>query len=324
MINIDITTLYQIAVYFILLLVLNKFLYQPIRAKIEERKAHTEVPLEDAAMIESDVTQGLIDYEKNLKDATGKAQEERVRVRQEAAGREREILDEARAEAATELTRIGKEIEASKDEAFTTLKGESAAFSKDIAAKIIGRTLSVALITAIALFSTLFLTDAAQASEGASVFGGAWKVGNFVVLVIGIYFVWKKVLKVMLDKRAEEIRASIAEAERVKGEAEAKLSEYREKVSGLDAKVESIRKRLAAEAAAEKARIIEEAGLQAKRLAEQAKTAAEQEIKKARIAIRNEVAELAIEAARELIGRELKDEDQERITKEYLERLRIN
>jgi len=141
---------------------------------------------------------------------------------------------------------------------------------------------------------------------------------------VAVYFVWKKVIAVALDKRQADIKEAMSEATRVKEEAEKAALQYRELVNTLESRLASIAEELRLEGEAEKRRIISEAEQAGIRLKEQAKLTAGQEIKKARIEIRAEVAELAVQMAKELLAEELKPEDQQRLIKNYISNLRLN
>jgi F-type H+-transporting ATPase subunit b len=328
MLEVDITLLYQIIVYFILLFTLNKVLYKPVIALLDERKRRIEEPVKDAEAIDVTVADGLVKYEQNLREATAKAQEERSVVRQEGINRENEIMEQARQEAQLELKKLRSELKDSADSARATLKQETGEISRSIAGKVLGRALGMAaiftaLITAFIMMEPGLAMAATDATAAAAAWNNPWRLGNFAILAILMVLLWIKVLRPLLDKRANDIAAALKLAEATKADAEAKLAEYEQKVSDLDSRVAVIRERLKAEALDEKARIIADAEEQATRLSEQVRTTAAQELKKAKIAIREEIAELSVEAAREILAKEVKSEDEERITGEYLGKLRL-
>ncbi len=302
---------------------LNKVLYKPILAMMEERRKKTEDSLKDAEAVDEEVAEGLDRYNADLKVALVKAQDERTVVRQEAAKREKEVMEKARKDAASELVKLRTELSASAAEASEKLKAESKDFSKEIATNILGRTLAVLIILLLPVL--IFLNpENAFASSSADATSRMWKNLNFLLLVIGIYVVWRKWIKGMLDGRADGIKKALKNAERARLEAEKKLAEFKEQMSGLDRKVEEIRMKLRAEAELEKDKILKDAAEQTRRIAEQAKITVDQEVKKATIEIRKEITEMAIKEAEGILGREVNGEDQSRITKEYLEKIRIN
>lgn len=318
MISLDLSLLFQIIGFFILLVILNRFLYGPVLKVLKEREEKIGGTIKGAANLEKEVQEGIVSYEKRLKEAAVKGHEERNKLRVEALEKEKAMLEAARNEAAGELARIRVELEASKTSAITGLKTESKALSKSIAEKVLERTITVALL--------VLLPSIALASESAHGGGSAiyWKIFNFIVLAVGVYLVWTKVLSGMLEKRGEDIKKAINEAKSAKDAADLRAVEYREKLSRLETRIEEIQKELRLEGEAEKKRMIAEAENASVRVKEQAKLAAEQEIKKAKLEIRKEAANLAVQMAEEILKKELSPADQERLVKGYLNNLRLN
>src|SRR3990170_2533974 len=99
MIDIDYSLFYQIIAFFVLLFVLQRFLYRPVFAVMEERKGRTEGALKHASTTEEEVRLGLVEYEKRLKEAAKAAQEARSVIRDKALKREAETVEAARKEA---------------------------------------------------------------------------------------------------------------------------------------------------------------------------------------------------------------------------------
>lgn len=316
MISLDITFIYQLVVYFILLIILNKFLFKPVFAVLEERKKRTEGALEEADDAEKKVVDGFADYDLQLKEVAIKGQEERAALRQEASKTEQTLLEEARTEAQAELEASRVKLKDSLTSATSTLTDESKGLSRSVVEKLLGRSVGAVILT-------LILPAIASASGGGAKEAG-WKVFNFIVLAVGVVIIWKKFLGPMLDKRSADIRDSIAEAEARKVEAEAKVAEYQTLLKGLDAKVEEIKNNIRLEAEAERERIIKEAATSAENIREAARVTAAQELKKAEIALKAKVASLVVDMATELLGKEMTPEDQERMTKNYLDGLRLN
>ncbi len=319
MISLDQTLLFQVIGFFVLLIILNRLLYRPVQRILKERDERIAGSLKKAAGTEKEVAEGLLDYEKRLKEAAVKGHEERNRLRQEGVEREKAMFEVARAEAAAELANIRKELDASRRSALAGLRTEASGLAREIAGKVLDR--SVAGLVAVFLLLPSLASAAGGGDHGS---GMAWKVGNFIVLAIGVYLVWTKVVNKLLDKRSAEIRAAIEEARAARDEAERKASEYRARLGLLDSRIAEIHKELRAEGEAERDRIIAEAGKSAERLKEQAKAAAEQEIKKAKTEIREEAARAAVGLAEDILKKEFTPADQDRLVKGYLDNLRIN
>ena len=320
MISIDYTLLIQIIGFFILLVVLNQFLYKPVQRILKEREEKIEGSIKKAAQTDKEIAEGIIAYEKKLKEAAVKGNEERARIRQEGIEKEKAALEAARAEAFRELTGIRNEIEASKKSAIAGLGTEAKSLARDIAGKVLERSVVGFLIIGLIVPSLAFASS--EGGHGDS--GMTWKIINFVILAVGVYLVWTKAISGLLSRRGSEIKNAIEEARKAKDAADRNAAEYREKLAILDSRVAEIHNELKLEGEAEKARIIAESARSAESLKAQAKIAAEQEIKKARIEIREEAARLAVQLAEEILKKELSPADQERLVKGYLNNLRLN
>lgn len=325
MISLDLTLVFQIIGFFFLLIVLNRFLYNPVLRILKERDEKIGGAMKKAAETEKEVETGLLSYEKRIKEAAVKGHEERNRIRQEGLNREKELLEAARVEAAKELTSMRGELSKSKDSALASLKEESRTISKNIAEKILERKVVLFLITfgLTALLPALGSAAEGEHAQGGGA-GGTWKIINFVILAVGVYLVWTKAIAGLLNKRSAEIKKAIDDAKEAKDTADKKAAEYKEKLALLERRISEIHAGLKLEGEAEKQRIIEEAGKASERVREQARVAAEQELKKAKIEIRAEVARLAVEMAEEILKKELKPEDQDRLVRGYLNNLRLN
>ena len=320
MISIDYTLLIQIIGFFILLVVLNQFLYKPVQRILKEREEKIEGSIKKAAQTDKEIAEGIIAYEKKLKEAAVKGNEERARIRQEGIEKEKAALEAARAEAFRELTGIRNEIEASKKSAIAGLGTEAKSLARDIAGKVLERSVVGFLVIGLIVPSLAFASS--ESGHGDS--GMTWKIINFVILAVGVYLVWTKSISGLLSRRGSEIKNAIEEARKAKDAADRNAAEYREKLAILDSRVAEIHNELKLEGEAEKARIIAESARSAESLKAQAKIAAEQEIKKARIEIREEAARLAVQLAEEILKKELSPADQERLVKGYLNNLRLN
>jgi len=328
MLEINLTLILQMIGFIVLLVILNRFLYRPVQRILDERAERIEGTLKKADETNKEIQDGLDEYEKKIKEARLRGHEERAKLKQEALAREREILDAAGREASKELVVMRRKIGEGKDQALESLKDQTKAISKSMAEKLLDRSVALVLVTgALTLLSSIAFASEAEHGGGAGGGGGGgglWKVINFVILVVGLYLVWVKVIKKALEKKGEEIKKAMDDAREANEAAEKRALEYRAKLSDLEKSIAAIAEELRLEGEAEKKKIIAEATSAAVRLAEQARITVEQELIKARIEIRREVAELAARMAGEILSRELKPEDQERLIKEYVSRMRLH
>ncbi len=225
-----------------------------------------------------------------------------------------------------------REVLGSKRTALADLKEETASISKIVVEKLLDRRLVIALVMVVLpLLPALVL--AATGGGGGGAEGGEhdagssdmlWKVINFAVLGLGIYILWIKLVRGLLVKRGLDIKNGIVEAKAAKEAAEKKAEEYKQKLSTLEARLEELAQEIRREGEAEKERIMADAGTAIAKLKEHAIFTMEQEIKKARIEIKREVAGLAINMAADLLTKEIKPDDQERLVKGYIDDLRLN
>ncbi len=320
MVSVDLTFIYQIIGYFILLYLMNTLLYKPLVAIMKERDKKTTETEGGAKATHEEIETGLIDYEANLKEAAAQGQLERAKTKQIATLEEKKLTDAARVEAVAELDKICEEISKAKDSAMETLTKDAKSLSKTLAEKILSR----AIPTILFLFTlTINAGEALASSDGGSSLM-AWKSGMFVAILIGGYFIWTKIASPMLGKRIEDIKEALNAATKAKEDAEKELKEYKAKIEGLDKKVAEIKATIKEEADAEKTKIIEEAKKSAEKIKEQAKLTASQEIKKAKLELKNAAAKLAVELAEETLVKEIKDSDQVSLTKDYIEKITIS
>ena len=156
--------------------------------------------------------------------------------------------------------------------------------------------------------------------------GSAWYLASeFWVLVPLLIFLavvaWKGGFKAVggaLDKRADAIREELDEAKRLREEAQALLASYQRKHAEAEKQAEEIveRARRDAEAMAKKARADLADRLQ--RRAAQAEAKIESAEAQALAEVRSRAADMAVDAARDLIGSELSAADRTRLFKDGL------
>ncbi len=320
MISLDHTILFQVVGFFVLLFILNRFLYTPLLKVLKERDERTGGTLKKASELEREVEEGLASYERKIKDATVKGYEEINRLRQEALAGEKAMVEAARSEMTDRLSEMRVKIDASKAGALTALKEESKTLSKSIAEKILEKKLAVILLMFMLMPALVRAAEEGEKGGGSDLI---YKLINFVVMAIGAYIVWKKAIKGLLAKKGENIKKALEDAKNAKEAADARAAEYRQKLSLLEKRIEELHLELKAEGEAEKSRILREAEEAVKKIKEQAKFASEQELKKAKMEIKKEVAVLAVALAEELLKKELTPADQEKLIKGYLENLKL-
>lgn len=318
MIKIDISLLYQMAAFLVMLFILTRLIFKPILALLEERKEKTQGTFEGAAAVEAEIADGNAAFEKRIKDAEHKAQDERAAIRQAALDEQKAFIEETRTGLQGDLAKVKEELLGEKNTVLETLILEAPKLSRVIAEKMLERTLPLLILAFAVLLPTI-----AFASDGGDS-GMKWKVINFIVLIIAVGIIWKKIIKGALINRAKDIETKLAEAELKRLEAEKLLAEYKQKESGFAALISEAEARIKKDIETEKAKIKDEAAQMVEKLKAQARFTSEEEIRRVRRELKKEAADIAMEMAMEIINREIRPDDQDRLVKTYIDKMRLN
>ena len=140
MLQIDYTLFIQIANFLILLLVLNIFLFKPIRGILKKRNEETsqlENVIEDFRDKAEQNEKGL---EKNKILAQKEGQTEKGNLKAKGLEQEKGILQEAGASAETRIGKAKEEMEVKIAEVRKALEVQITQFSGELAEKILGRS----------------------------------------------------------------------------------------------------------------------------------------------------------------------------------------
>ncbi|MDM8521977.1 ATP synthase F0 subunit B [Desulfococcaceae bacterium HSG8] len=148
-----------------------------------------------------------------------------------------------------------------------------------------------------------------------------YRVINFAVLAIALFFVLRKPISQSLDSRIKGIRDQLSELEAKKKVAEKELAEYNEKLLLLDQEAEKIVADYLKQGEEAKKRILAEAEAAAEKLEDQAKRNIGQEFERAKSQLREDILEKALVKAEEIVRQRITDEDQDRLVDEYLEKV---
>ncbi|MDA3918856.1 MAG: ATPase [Deltaproteobacteria bacterium] len=135
----DITTLYQMVNFLVLLFVLNLVLYKPIRKVILDRKAKIEGMQKKAKKASSDLVAGEKAYKDGLKTARAEGLKEKETFIDEASKEEKEILDKINKKAQANLAQIREQVAKETEQARKSLEDEVELYARTIGEKILGR-----------------------------------------------------------------------------------------------------------------------------------------------------------------------------------------
>ena len=141
-ISVDSSVIFQIVNFLLMILVLNYFLYRPIRGILQGRREKIEG-------FEADIDQNTrkaeecgVTVETRLTEARRDGFSQKEEIKGSGIEEEKRILDEANGEAEAAVSRIRAQIASEVGEAREALRADLEVFSRDLAQKILGRSLS--------------------------------------------------------------------------------------------------------------------------------------------------------------------------------------
>jgi len=138
-VDLDLTFVGQIVLFFLLFLVLKPILFDPMIKLFEERERRIGGAKDDARQLYAEADEKMAKYEEEVLLVKRQAGEERDRIRQEGVRKEQAILTKMRDDTNTMVdegrARIAKERESLKGE----LGAVSTQLARDIASRVIGR-----------------------------------------------------------------------------------------------------------------------------------------------------------------------------------------
>jgi F-type H+-transporting ATPase subunit b len=141
-ISLDWTLILQFFNFFVLLFFLNKLLYRPLVAIMNERRDKIESGNLRAQEIEAEVDEKMQRYQQQLSTAKSDAAQERAALRKAGQEQETEITGEAQQKAVTRIKDIREQVGKEATEAGQVLNNEAKALAGQIAAKVLGRKLA--------------------------------------------------------------------------------------------------------------------------------------------------------------------------------------
>lgn len=145
------------------------------------------------------------------------------------------------------------------------------------------------------------------------------QVFNFCLLLVLLIVLGRKAgVPDFLRSRRQRVESALAEAERMKAEAEAKFREYEERLKGLHTELEKVKLDIVRAGEEERDRIVAKAEAKAARLREEAKLRIELQTKLLRDELIREAVQAAVSTAEAVLRDQITENDQERIARDYL------
>jgi F-type H+-transporting ATPase subunit b len=183
------------------------------------------------------------------------------------------------------------------------------------------------VISCLAIAGAIMVTLAAQGtislklpSEPAKMQDLAWRIANFTILIIVLHVALTQRAVTFFSDRKKAIQEALDEAVKARQEAEKKYEEVGVMLKKAKEEIEEIHFSFTTEGQRERERIIKNAEREADKIKKQAEHTAVQEVKKARFALRAEAVDLAVSMAETLLTKNIKPEDQKKITQDFIEK----
>jgi len=129
LVNINTTMLWQLVNFFILLFLLRKFLYSPIKDMLDKRAAQINGDLDDAEARREEAEELKAEYEQKLKNARSEAQEIVDNAESRANKKAKDIINKAEERAENLKAKKLEEIEQAKKEAAAELRDSIADYT---------------------------------------------------------------------------------------------------------------------------------------------------------------------------------------------------
>ena len=184
-------------------------------------------------------------------------------------------------------------------------------------------SIMIFIITALLFFFVGVALGASGGEHGPKgwVATDTYRVMNFSVLFLGLFFLLRKPIAQFFGARIKGIEDQLSELETKKKDARQKLEEYTAKLAQLDQEGKKIVDDYIRQGNEAKERILKEAESVADKLKEQAIRNIDYEINQAKLRLQEEVLGKAIVKAEEIIKNEITIEDHDRLVDEYLKKV---
>lgn len=132
----------QICNLFLQMYLIKRFLFKPVCAMLEKRKAMADAQIQDAVKAKEEALAMKSEYEQNMLEAKNKANEIVTTAQKTAAVQSEEMLREAGQQAAAMKAKAESDIAQEKIKAVNEVKNEIGGMAMEIAGKVIEREIN--------------------------------------------------------------------------------------------------------------------------------------------------------------------------------------
>ena len=139
MISINATILVQILNLLVLIFILNKLMYKPIRDIMKRRQQQVEDGHKEVAQINQDVAQGRSDYQSSLVQGQKEVRDRMSGLKSDADQKAQQIIEQAQKKAQARTNEISRSIEQEIGAARQEIKKEAQAVASSLVNRILER-----------------------------------------------------------------------------------------------------------------------------------------------------------------------------------------
>jgi F-type H+-transporting ATPase subunit b len=140
--DINVTILFQLALFLFVLVTLTNILFKPFLKILDERYRKIHGRKEEVDRLERLASENQAAYVARVREARNVARQERESLRSAGNDEKRKLLSEVRGEIAQALNETREQVAKSEAEARGQLAAENQALAKQLVAKIAGREVS--------------------------------------------------------------------------------------------------------------------------------------------------------------------------------------
>jgi len=140
LISINLTLLVQMGVFLTVLVILNRLLFQPILETFDERVRRVEHAKTQARALEAETAKQVAAYQGQLQEARSEGELLREAMRKTASAESERLVRQTREETGDMLGELRERISREYVEASSTLKVEAREMAREVAVRVLGRT----------------------------------------------------------------------------------------------------------------------------------------------------------------------------------------
>ncbi len=140
MVSIDYTIMIQAVNFLLLIFILNLLLYKPILSILEKRQKSLDDSQDEINKLNETIEKKMAEYEEKVRQAKVAAMEQKTLTLTEGSDKAKSIIDAVRAEVPKLFEQFNEKLNKEVDDARKILASQSQKTSRDIAEKVLGRS----------------------------------------------------------------------------------------------------------------------------------------------------------------------------------------